>query len=59
MDPRFLLEEGVGIFTGNELIVKGGLEHRMGMLTGYPGSPVAEVFDTAELKPTRWQDHTA
>ncbi len=48
MDPRFLLEEGVGIFTGNELIVKGGLEHRMGMLTGYPGSPVAEVFDTAE-----------
>ena len=48
MDPRFLLEEGVGIFTGNELIVKGGLEHRMGMLTGYPGSPVAEVFDAAE-----------
>ncbi|MCE2437948.1 MAG: hypothetical protein J4F39_00820 [Candidatus Latescibacteria bacterium] len=48
MDPRFLQEEGVGIFTGNELIVKGGLEHRMGMLTGYPGSPVAEVFDAAE-----------
>ncbi len=48
MDPRFLQEEGIGIFTGNELIVKGGLEHRMGLLTGYPGSPVAEVFDAAE-----------
>ena len=48
MDPRFLQEKGIGIFTGNELIVKGGLEHRLGLLTGYPGSPVAEVFDAAE-----------
>jgi len=48
MDPRFIQEEGISIFTGNELIVKGGLESRMGLLTGYPGSPVAEVFDAAE-----------
>lgn len=48
MDPRFVQDKGIGIFTGNELIVKGGLESRMGLLTGYPGSPVAEVFDAAE-----------
>lgn len=48
MDPRFTLENGTGIFTGNELIVKGGLEGGMGLMTGYPGSPVAEVFDAAE-----------
>lgn len=48
MDPRFVLERGTGIFTGNELIVKGGLEGGMGLMTGYPGSPVAEVFDAAQ-----------
>ncbi|MDP6037945.1 MAG: indolepyruvate ferredoxin oxidoreductase, partial [Candidatus Latescibacteria bacterium] len=48
MDPRFNIEQGSGIFTGNELIVKGGLEGGMGLMTGYPGSPVAEVFDAAE-----------
>ncbi|MBB30181.1 MAG: indolepyruvate ferredoxin oxidoreductase [Gemmatimonadetes bacterium] len=48
MDPRFTQEKGISIFTGNELIVKGGLESSMGLLTGYPGSPVAEVFDAAE-----------
>ena len=48
MDPRFTQAKGISIFTGNELIVKGGLESRMGLLTGYPGSPVAEVFDAAE-----------
>ena len=47
MDSRFTLENGTGIFTGNELIVKGGLEGGMGLMTGYPGSPVAEVFDAA------------
>ena len=48
MDPRFTQESGVSIFTGNELIVKGAIESRVGLLTGYPGSPVAEVFDAAE-----------
>ena len=46
MDPRFLLEDGIGIFTGNELIVKGAIESRVSLITGYPGSPLAEVFDT-------------
>ena len=46
MDPRFLLEDGIGIFTGNELIVKGALESGVSLITGYPGSPLAEVFDT-------------
>lgn len=48
MDLRFKQEEGISIFTGNELLVKGALENRVGLLTGYPGSPVAEVFDAAE-----------
>ena len=48
MDKRFLQESGIGIFTGNEMIVKGALEGRVALITGYPGSPVAEVWDTAE-----------
>ena len=46
MDPRFLLEDGTGIFTGNERIVKGAIESRGSLITGYPGSPLAEVFDS-------------
>jgi|GEM_PF-4400896 TPP-dependent indolepyruvate ferredoxin oxidoreductase alpha subunit len=48
MDPRFLKEQGTSIFTGNELIVKGALENGVGEITGYPGSPLAELFDTLE-----------
>jgi indolepyruvate ferredoxin oxidoreductase len=52
MDERFLKEEGLEVFTGNELLLKGGLESGLALLTGYPGSPVSEVFDTAaELAP--------
>src|SRR4051812_45053495 len=47
MDERFLKEEGLDVFTGNELILKGGLESRMALLTGYPGSPVSDIFDAA------------
>ena len=47
MDERFLKEEGLDVFTGNELILKGGLESGMGLLTGYPGSPVSDIFDAA------------
>src|SRR5438045_2532023 len=47
MDERFLKEEGLEVFTGNELILKGGLENRVALLTGYPGSPVSDVFDAA------------
>src|SRR4051812_23765924 len=45
MDSRFIKEEGVEAFTGNELILKGALEAGTALITGYPGSPVSEVFD--------------
>ncbi|MEW6583511.1 MAG: thiamine pyrophosphate-dependent enzyme, partial [Actinomycetota bacterium] len=32
------------MLNGNELIVKGALEAGVSLVTGYPGSPVAEVF---------------
>lgn len=48
MDKRFLKQDGVEAFTGNELLLKGGLEGGMAMLTGYPGSPVSEVFDAVQ-----------
>ncbi len=47
MDPRFIKEKGVETYTGNELILKGGLEAGLNLLTGYPGSPVADVFEAA------------
>src|SRR5258706_836449 len=47
MDERFLKEEGTEVFTGNELIIKGALEAGCALITGYPGSPVSDVFDTA------------
>lgn len=50
LDPRFLQGEGVEVFTGNELLVKGALEAEGGthLLTGYPGSPISGVFDAIE-----------
>ncbi|MBI3291827.1 MAG: 2-oxoacid:acceptor oxidoreductase family protein [Elusimicrobia bacterium] len=45
MDNRFVKAEGIEAFTGNELIVKGALEASVALVTGYPGSPVSEVFD--------------
>jgi indolepyruvate ferredoxin oxidoreductase len=46
-DPRFLADSGPEVFIGNELLVKGALETEggVGLLTGYPGSPVAGFFD--------------
>lgn len=51
VDPRFLREDGVEVFTGNELLLKGALEAEGGthLLTGYPGSPIAGFFDAMEL----------
>jgi indolepyruvate ferredoxin oxidoreductase len=48
VDPRFLAAEGPEIFTGNELLVKGALETEGGvhLLGGYPGSPIADFFET-------------
>ena len=47
IDPRYLVESGLEIFAGSELILKGCLETPGGvaLLTGYPGSPVAGFFD--------------
>jgi indolepyruvate ferredoxin oxidoreductase len=39
---------GRAVLTGNELIVKGALEAGIALITGYPGSPVAEVFPICE-----------
>src|SRR6185437_8925767 len=47
MDERFLKEEGLEVFTGNELILKGALENEAALITGYPGSPVSDIFDAA------------
>src|ERR1700743_7820 len=48
IDPRFLVESGSEIYTGAELLLKGCLETPggVGLLTGYPGSPVAGFFDS-------------
>ncbi|MHB8521711.1 MAG: DUF6537 domain-containing protein [Limisphaerales bacterium] len=49
-DPRFTKDSGTEVFTGNELLVKGCLETDGGthLWTGYPGSPIAGFFDTAQ-----------
>ncbi|MBM3879777.1 MAG: indolepyruvate ferredoxin oxidoreductase [Verrucomicrobia bacterium] len=49
IDPRFTKASGGEVFTGNELLAKGCLETAGGthLWTGYPGSPVAGFFDTA------------
>ena len=39
---------GRAVLDGNELIVKGALEAGVSLVTGYPGSPVAEVFTICE-----------
>ncbi len=48
VDPRFQVESGTEIFNGSELLLKGCLETPggVGLLTGYPGSPVAGFFDS-------------
>ncbi len=50
VDQRFTKDVGIEVFTGNELLVKGCLETTGGthLWTGYPGSPVAGFFDTAQ-----------
>ena len=48
MDDRFTQSNGTNVYTGCELLVKGSLEGGVSLLTGYPGSPLAEVFDVLE-----------
>src|SRR5881409_2585966 len=47
-DQRFVQGSGTNVFNGNELIVKGSLENAVGLMAGYPGSPVAEVYTIIE-----------
>ncbi len=48
MDERFTQSNGTNVYTGCELLVKGSLESGVSLMTGYPGSPLAEVFDVLE-----------
>ena len=48
MDDRFTQANGTHVYTGCELLVKGALESGVSLLTGYPGSPLAEVFDVIQ-----------
>ena len=45
MDERIGQANGTNVYTGCELLVKGALESGVSLMTGYPGSPLAEVFD--------------
>lgn len=46
-DYRFIQEEGAAVYTGNELLFKGALEAEVALITGYPGSPISDLFDIA------------
>ncbi len=48
MDKRFIKERDFEVFNGNELLIKGALEAGVSLITGYPGSPLADVFDVAQ-----------
>lgn len=48
IDERFTQSNGTNVYTGCELLVKGALESGVSLLTGYPGSPLAEVFDVIQ-----------
>ena len=47
-EKRFTQSNGTNVYTGCELLVKGALESGVSLLTGYPGSPLAEVFDVIQ-----------
>jgi indolepyruvate ferredoxin oxidoreductase len=57
MDERFLKEEGIEVYTGSELVVKGALEAAVALITGYPGSPISDVFDVAHANRELLKQH--
>ena len=57
MDNRFIQENGKNVYTGCELLVKGALEGQVNLLTGYPGSPLAEVFDVIKSNSALLKEH--
>ncbi len=56
-DRRFVQGSGTNVFNGNELIVKGALESAVGLIAGYPGSPVAEVYTIIEENADILREH--
>jgi len=51
VDSRFLQERGIQVYTGTELLLKGALEGKVSLITGYPGSPIADFFNsTRQIK---------
>ena len=57
MEDRFIQESGTNVYTGCELLVKGALEGQVNLLTGYPGSPLAEVFDVMKSNAGLLKEH--
>ena len=57
MDDRFTQKSGTNVYTGCELLVKGALEGQVNLLTGYPGSPLAEVFDVMKSNAGLLKEH--
>ena len=57
MDNRFTQASGTNVYTGCELLVKGALEGQVNLLTGYPGSPLAEVFDVMKSNAGLLKEH--
>src|ERR1035437_5587651 len=57
MDERFVKSEGTEVFTGNELLLKGALESACALITGYPGSPVSDIFDAASANSDLLKKH--
>ncbi len=56
-DKRFTQEEGTQVYTGTELLFKGGLESGVALMTGYPGSPVADFFNVAQANAKILKEH--
>ena len=57
MDERFTQSNGTNVYTGCELLVKGALESGVSLMTGYPGSPLAEVFDILQRNSDLLKSH--
>ncbi len=54
---RFTADGGIVVYDGNELLIKGALEAGVALITGYPGSPVANVFDVIEAQQELFRAH--
>jgi indolepyruvate ferredoxin oxidoreductase len=57
VDQRFTQSDGVNVYTGNELLVKGALEAGVSLYSSYPGSPVAETLDVIRANASLFLEH--